>query len=548
MKRTILLLIVLGGTLARAQYTNTPFQHVILLMQENRGVDNLFGSDVYNTPRKLPKADLARQGLCHGKPITLGNKGAIDACFDPQHYHGAWLGGFNNGAMDGFCDNHLATHCTPPPYPQYQYVDNTPNKQTGHGIVDPYFSIAEQYGFANYMFQTNQGNSFVAHQFLFSGTSAPVAYPDKYYDWLAMENPIWPNKLRNSGCIAEPGNYVLEFDPTGKTFRGYNNGFPCYDHNTLSDLLDNNVVNGQPQPISWTHYGPGHTVGMWVAPNAIKHICVPSSQTAGDCTGGLWKRHVVAGAENILTDLGANPKQKQCNLPQVSWVVADGNWSDHPGSPGTDGGPSWVAAVVNAVGGYDNQGNKLPMQCNYWTNTVILVTWDDWGGWYDHVMPYTCSSSGKCGGYPNGTAWMFVYGFRVPLLVISAYTPKGYVSGSRAQGGEVQPYIHDFGSILNFIEYVFGQNKQSLGTIGDPNYPYADYFAPDSVGGGCPQMTCPYSLSDFFNFGKRHFFHQITGAKYNDNYFLNAKYNLAHYPMDPDNDAIDVEGTGDDGD
>ena len=548
MKRTLLLIIVLGGTLARAQYTNTPFQHVILLMQENRGVDNLFGSDAFNKPRRLPKAELATQGLCHGQKITLGNKGAIDACFDPQHFHGAWLGGFNNGAMDGFCDNHLAEHCTPPPYPQYQYVDNTPNKQTGHGIVDPYFSVAEQYGFANYMFQTNQGNSFVAHQFLFSGTSAPTAYPDQYYDWLAMENPIWPNKLPNAGCIAEPGNYVLEFDPTGKTSKGYNNGFPCYDHNTMADLLDNNMVNGQPQPVSWLHYGPGHTVGMWVAPNAIKHICVPSQPTAGECTGEIWKDHVVAGAETILTDLGANPKQKQCNLPAVSWVVADGNWSDHPGTPGTDGGPSWIAAVVNAVGGYDNEGNKLPMQCNYWTNTVILITWDDWGGWYDHVMPYTCSSSGKCGGYPNGTAGFFVYGFRVPMLVVSAYTPKGYVSGSKQQGGEVQPYIHDFGSILNFMEYVFGQNNQSMGTIGDPNYPYADYFAPDSVGGGCPQTTCPYSLSDFFDFSKRHFFHQITGAKYNDDYFLNAKYNFAHYPMDPDNDAIDGEGPDDDGD
>jgi len=548
MKRTLLLIIVLGGTLARAQYTNTPFQHVILLMQENRGVDNLFGSDAFNKPRKLPQAELATQGLCHGQKVTLGNKGAIDACFDPQHYHDAWLGGFNNGAMDGFCDNHLAEHCTPPPYPQYQYVDNTPNKQTGHGIVDPYFSVAEQYGFANYMFQTNQGNSFVAHQFLFSGTSAPTAYPDQYYDWLAMENPIWPNKLPNAGCIAEPNNYVLEFDPTGKTSKGYNNGFPCYDHNTMADLLDNNMVNGQPQPISWVHYGPGRTVGMWVAPNAIKHICVPSQPTAGECTGEIWKDHVVAGAETILTDLGANPKQKQCNLPAVSWVVADGNWSDHPGTPGTDGGPSWIAAVVNAVGGYDNEGNKLPMQCNYWTNTVILITWDDWGGWYDHVMPYTCSSSGKCGGYPNGTAGFFVYGFRVPMLVVSAYTPKGYVSGSKQQGGEVQPYIHDFGSILNFIEYVFGQNNQSLGTIGDPSYPYADYFAPDSVGGGCPQTTCPYSLADFFDFSKRHFFHQITGAKYQDDYFLNAKYNLAHYPMDPDNDAIDVEGPDDDGD
>ena len=541
MKNTLLLFTVLGATLACAQSTNTPFQHVIVLMQENRTTDNLFGSDAFNNPRKLPAADLVQLGSCHGKQVKLGNKGAIDACYDPHHNHASWAKAYNEGAMDGFCDDPLTAHCTPPSHPQYQYVDNTPDKTTGHGIVDPYFSIAEQYGFANYMFQTNQGNSFVAHQFLFSGTSAPVAYPDLYYDWLAMENPKWPTNNRDSGCIAQAGNYVLEFDPSGELHRGYNNGYPCYDHSTLSDLLDNNMVNKQPDPISWRHYGPRSTSSMWVAPNAIQHICVPSKSTGGVCTGPIWQSHVVAGAESILTDLGANPSQKKCDLPQMSWVVADGNWSDHPGTKGTDGGPSWIAAVVNAVGGYDNAGNKLPIQCDYWRNTVVLITWDDWGGWYDHVLPYTCSNSGSCKGYPNGTASMLLYGFRVPLLVVSAYTPRGYVSGSVKQGGNVQPYIHDFGSILNFIEYVFGQNHHFLGTIGDPSYPYADYFAPDTFTSGCPKSKCPYSLSDFFNFDKKYFFHQITGAKYNDDYFLNAKRNLANYPMDPDNDAIDDE-------
>jgi hypothetical protein len=57
--------------------------------------------------------------------------------------------------------------------------------------------------------------------------------------------------------------------------------------------------------------------------------------------------------------------------------------------------------------------------------------------------------------------------------------------------------------------------------------------------------ACPYSLSDFFNFNKQHFFHQITGAKYNDDYFLNPSRYFANYPMDPDNDAIDVESSTD---
>jgi phospholipase C len=68
----------------------------------------------------------------------------------------------------------------------------------------------------------------------------------------------------------------------------------------------------------------------------------------------------------ILTDI------ESCNLPQVSWVIPDCNWSDHAawGSAPGDGGPSWLAAIVNAVGGTNNT-------CGYWNNTVILVTWDD---------------------------------------------------------------------------------------------------------------------------------------------------------------------------
>ena len=532
MKRALLLLLALGTTLAHAQSANTPFQHVILVIQENRTPDNLFGSDLHNSPRLLPNADLAAKGSCHGTAVKVHDLGAIDACFDPHHAHHEWQNAYDAGAMDGFCDNPINQYCTPPKNPQYQYVDNRPMKKTGLGIVDPYFHIAENYGFANYMFQTNQGNSFAAHQFLFSGTTAPVAYPNHYYNWFGMEDPHWPMKDQRAGCVADLGTYVREYNPVGKLFKGYNGGYPCYDHNTLADLLDETMP-----PITWRHYGPRTTDSMYVAPNAIQHLCLPSTPTGGVCTSSEFQSNVLAGAQLILTDLGANPNQPQCTLPQMSWVSADGNWSDHPGTKGADGGPSWVAAVVNAVGGFDNLGNPLPMQCNYWDNTVILITWDDWGGWYDHVLPYNCSNSGVCSGYANGTGSMFVYGFRVPLLVVSAYTPPGYVSGSPTQGGEVQPYIHDFGSVLNFIEYAFGENQQSLGTIGDINYPYADYFAPDTFTSGCPQSTCPYSLSDFFDFSQALPFVQITGAKYNDDRFLSPERYFPHYPMDPDNDA-----------
>ena len=110
-------------------------------------------------------------------------------------------------------------------------------------------------------------------------------------------------------------------------------------------------------------------------------------------------------------------------LPQVSWIIPDGTDSDHAFSNNGDG-PSWVASIVNAIG-----------NSPYWSNTAIIITWDDWGGWYDHVAPEVVN---------DGVSWGsgYVYGFRVPLIVISPYAKAKYISHT----------THDFGSILKFIE------------------------------------------------------------------------------------------------
>ena len=112
--------------------------------------------------------------------------------------------------------------------------------------------------------------------------------------------------------------------------------------------------------------------------------------------------------------------------------MPDGNWSDHGGEDPHGAGPSWIAAIVNAVGGYYNSGSPLPTNCHdvingqnvpYWQDTVILILWDDWGGWYDHILPWRCNNLGVCSGYPGGAdggGSEYVYGFRVPLLVVSA--------------------------------------------------------------------------------------------------------------------------------
>jgi phospholipase C len=178
--------------------------------------------------------------------------------------------------------------------------------------------------------------------------------------------------------------------------------------------------------------------------------------------------------QQILTDISAG------QLPAVSWVIPTGQASDHAGS--NDGsGPSWVASIVNAIG-----------SSSYWSNTAVIITWDDWRGWYDHVPPLQVINDGT--GWGSG----YVYGFRVPLIVVSPYAKKAYVS-------HVQ---HDFGSILKFVEEIYGL----------PSLGYADERADD--------------LSDCFNFRQTPSpFHTIA-APLSEEYFLNDRTP----PTDPDDD------------
>lgn len=567
---TLCSLLLFGAISAKAQ-TNIPafnlkFQHIIVIVQENRTPTNLFGAD---TALRSAGAHLPTSGLCLTSSGTISTitltPFRLDACFDPDHSHKpAWVTTYAGGAMDGACEINggVPSGCTsacPVPTstgfcPEYTYVEPS--------LLSPYFQLANQYGFANYMFQTNQGPSFPAHQFLFAGTSQPIAPPTADYKWFAGEN-LSPGSGSSYGCVAEPGAIVLDVNPNdGSEKAEYTPpypppadtaGFPCYDHNTLADVLSPMAPPPGSSPISWKYYtngtGPVSENGsLWLAPNAIFHICVPaggSTTTPDDCTGPAFQPggNVVSDL-TLLTDLGVNGTgTTNCQLPQMSWVIPDGNWSDHPGKEGEDGGPSWVAAIVNAVGGYDNSGNKLPIQCGYWNNTAILITWDDWGGFYDDTNPAPMSVQNSPNlGYEGTTNGEFyVYGFRVPLLVVAPYAKAGYISGGNTYPpvcNNATTYCHDFGSILNFIEYAFGTGGAPLGPIGPSTWPYADSFVQDL--GPQANAAVTYSLKDFFDFTQSaRTFTPITGAKYPTSCFAsvqNAENCFPGFPDAPDSD------------
>lgn len=451
---------------ASVTWTQTvPFKHVVIIFQENRTPDNLFGSN----PTFEPGVDIATFGInSAGKKIPLTST-PLSYCYDLSHAHSAFVSEYDGGKMDGanLVRVSKAPGCVVPANPQFKFVDNST------GTVQPYFDLATQYGFANRMFQTNQGPSFPAHQFIISGTSAP----DTNSPLFASENMAIKAA---AGCISPPNQTVKLIDPLGSETSNPPI-YPCFEHPTLTDLLNS-------AQISWKYYTP--TAGsIWSAPDAISHMCVPKTQGGKlVCTGADWVNHVVIPQTTVLTDI------QNCKLANVTWIIPNSAQSDH--ARGNDGsGPSWVASIVNAIGG--NPACRRTGEV-YWQDTAIFITWDDWGGWYDHVPPYRIGQS-------NGWGTGYVYGLRVPLIVVSAFTPAGYVNNKD----------HDFGSILKFIETNFGVAGVPLGPIGPGTY--ADAYA--------------NNLTLFFSLPSPRPFRPIT-AKFNAQHFIRS-----HEPLvGPDDD------------
>jgi phospholipase C len=470
-------------------------QHVVLIIQENRTTDNLFqglctanggvpgcgtGQNQYNIQNYgyVGSTKVALTPIAQGM-ITCNKQG--ENCYDLGHGHDGFLNDCDwNGtecAMDGWNPNQCdpAAYC--PANPQMQYVPGSADQL--------YIQLAQTYAFGDNMFQTNQGPSFPAHQYLFGGTSALCTPGGSCPAGTTSTDYISGNPADNTradgtpgvGCLAPPSSNVKIID-TSQPFPNGNefllDGSECMDRPTLADLLNS-------AGLTWRYYA--NTDGdIWNAPDAIQEICLPTSGPKDQlaCNGTQWNNNVIlegSGAQ-ILTDIQSGA------LANVTWVAPDGPNSDHAGNS-IDDGPSWVDNIVNAIG-----------QSPFWSNTAIIVTWDDWGGWFDHVAPPIRNNPDS---YPNS----YEYGYRVPIIVISPYGKPNYVSHQQ----------NDFGSILLFIEEQF-----SLGQI-NPSVGYADSYA---LG----------DLSDFFNFGQGAAKFQPIKPDVGPEIFINSKAK----PTPPDND------------
>ena len=383
-------LVLFSAFLAEAAVAQIPqgtFKHIIIVVQENRTPDNLFGAspstgatcgqeqqpiitgaDIDNGGYGIPYGQTQSQLICNISVALTGDYG--EEVVDPDHSHeepqqdkqnfgkpGGWVANYDAGNMDGFCHEY-DTLTWNGICPSYSYV---PQAQ-----VQPYFDIASYYGFANYMFQTNEGPSLPAHQFLFAGTSAPVPVNDPSGEWTWFDAEL--NASGNNTCTAAPYADATLIDSTGHEpsyawcAENSNPGNPpwcaqpCYERapspynwGSLADLLHNNNV-------TWKYYAPSMNPngsindGLWVAPASITHFCGENG-TDGKCdallSGGKYYNNMgwemTSNPVPVVTDI------QNCNLAQVSWVIPDARWSDHAGeNNGT--GPAYVANIVNTLG------------------------------------------------------------------------------------------------------------------------------------------------------------------------------------------------------
>jgi phospholipase C len=375
-------------------------KHVVIVVQENRSFDNFF--DGY------PGAHTAAFGYLHdGERVRLRPTTLVGT--DIAHFWSDGIADWDNGRMDGFNLNKLGTGKEAGTY-AYRYV--------ARRYIEPYWSMARQYALADAMFPTMFGGSFTAHLDLIATTT------NLHSGEAEVDNPLampW-------GCDA-PGGTRTSILSSNRIEGAGAGPFPCFKQfATMADLMD-------PAGVSWAYYAPavgGANIGgrVWSEFDSIAAVRY----------GADWSDDVISPPSTILDD-AANGK-----LRDVSWVIPDWADSDHPAS--TDHGPSWVASVVNAIG-----------ESPYWDSTIVVVLWDDWGGWYDNAAPPQLDFRGL--------------GIRVPCIVISAYAREGYVSHTE----------YEFGSILQLVEEVF--DLPPLASLG--------------FGSGYTDQRA-YSITDVFDF------------------------------------------------
>jgi phospholipase C len=364
-----------------------PIQHIVIIVKENRSFDNLYG--------RFPGAD----GTEYAR---IGNR-VIKMLITPDHFpfdlgHGdvSTKTAMNYGQMNEFVKGENAIQTV------NGRREDVADSQLDKASIPSYWAYARAFSLADHFFSTIAASSFPNHLTLVDGNALRVV--DNPYHSAGGYPPLWKNpKIRGSsganayswGCDAQKGTLVDTM--TNGISRAIT---PCFTGRTLVD-------EAKAAGVSWKYYSaaPGTFGYVWNTLDAFRHVRYSSQ----------W------GA-NVSTPSGFDRDVRDGKLPAISWLTPPFKGSDHPPASECQG-EDWTLFQINQI-----------MQSAEWKHTVIILTWDDYGGFYDHVRP-----PGAPGFYAGSL------GPRVPTLVISPYAKPHLIYHGQL----------DFRSIMKFAETQF---------------------------------------------------------------------------------------------
>jgi len=391
--------------------------HVIVIMQENRSFDSYFGT--YPGADGLPGSN-GKFTVCSPNPVTHGcdipyHDGA-DINGGAAHNAVAAVADIDGGKMDGFVAQaqSSARGCSAIQNPVCAHSD-TPDVMGYHDAreIPNYWAYAQSFVLNDHMFEPVASWSLPDHLYLVSG-------------WSARCGSAAPASCTNNIV----GPYTPAQQQRAVTRAIASGTAPIKDAWTdVTYLLHQHHV-------SW-----GYFVEDGTEPDCIDDATACPAQPQNYRTPGIWNPLPLftdVQQDGELRDVQSTSKffaaAKAGRLPAVSWITPSQVNSEHPPASVAEG-QAWVTSLVNAV-----------MNGPDWNSTAIFVSWDDWGGFYDHVAPPTVDGNG--------------YGLRVPGLVISPYAKKGSV--------DHQTLSHD--AYLKFIEDDFlGGARLDPATDGRPD-------------------------------------------------------------------------------
>jgi phospholipase C len=355
---------------------------------------------------------------------------------DPAHNNPAWTAASHNGAMDGFCHEGSAI--------VKSTGQDIADSQMQAGQIPSYWAYASAYGIGDRMFASWRGASFSNNVFAVAAQSG--RYSTELQRRAIYGIPMGSDAGRAWGCDNNADVKVSMLDLGGKLSYVY----PCFRFNSMPTLMD-------AAGVTWTYYGTkNHFIHSGIA--ALQSIrCAPGDTPPCTDPNPYWNQHV-RDSTNFVADAKAGA------LPAVSWYLQDE--TEHPPRTACAG----ENATVNAVNAIMNGPN--------WKDTAIVVWWDEWGGFYDHVKPPTGI------GVDDGVTPLndrISYGFRVPLIVISPWVKRGALQ----DGGYASHVFYSDASFTRLVEYAF-----NLGTLG----------AADDLSNYTADEPKPGALLDFFDF------------------------------------------------